>query len=106
MISVFYDARMAADSLGYSPSAAKPKQVVEHWLATDQNIEVKAFKPLSTREICAAHDYDFVNGVLNCEVDNVQARKHLAKRDVFARFSIVGDTEFESVTSSMSTNSF
>lgn len=64
MIPVFYDGRMVADSKGYSPSAAKPKQVVEDWLANTLPIEIRAFNRVSIGDLGRVHSISYVDGVL------------------------------------------
>ncbi|TXH46189.1 MAG: hypothetical protein E6Q97_30035 [Desulfurellales bacterium] len=63
-IPVFYDGRMVADSRGYSPSAAKPKQVVEDWQAHSLPIEIRQFEPATGSNLSRVHSKRFVTNVL------------------------------------------
>ena len=69
-IKVFYRDEMVADSGGYSPSAAKPWQVYNDWVERGLDIERASFSPLTVSEIAAAHDIEFVRGVLGGTVEN------------------------------------
>ena len=69
-IPVFYSDHMVADSESYSPSAAKPAQVMAEWKRLAYPIEVFEPRPVTVEELCAAHDPAFVEGVLSGEVEN------------------------------------
>ncbi len=68
-IPVFYRPEMNANAGSFSKSPSKPKLVVEDWLARFP-IEVVSFTPARKEHIRAAHDPDYVDGVLNCKVPN------------------------------------
>lgn len=70
-MKVFYKPEMVAFTSSYSPSASKPKWVVEDWL-NDPLIEceIVSFEPATRNQLCLAHDPAFVEGVLSCEIDN------------------------------------
>ena len=55
-MKVFYDERMVARSPGFSPSAAKPKQVVDDWTEHAIPIEVVTFQPATREHLKLAHD--------------------------------------------------
>jgi acetoin utilization deacetylase AcuC-like enzyme len=69
-LPVFYTPRMVADSESFSPSAAKPKAVVESWGALGIPLEFVAPRPVSEEELCLAYDPEFVREVLACRRDN------------------------------------
>ena len=69
-IRVFYTPLMVADSGGFSPSAAKPKAVMESWRKLDIPLTVIAPEPVSVEDIARAHLPAFVDAVLSCQVEN------------------------------------
>ena len=72
MIPVFYRPEMVADSASYSPSAAKPKIVIEHWLkdGTITAEQIHSFEPASRADFGLAHDLNYVDGILSCAAEN------------------------------------
>lgn len=64
-LPLFYSASMVAESGSFSPSAAKPKAVVESWRRLGVPLERHEFRPASVEELCRAHDRAFVEGVLS-----------------------------------------
>lgn len=70
-MKVFYRPEMVAHTKSLSPSAFKPKLVVEDW-QNDALIdaEICSFEPATYSQLCLAHDPDFVAGVLNCKIEN------------------------------------
>jgi acetoin utilization deacetylase AcuC-like enzyme len=70
-IPVFYRPEMVADSGGYSPSASKPRLVVEDWLAYfHDHIEIISFAPATANTIAVAHERKYVDDVLAMRRDN------------------------------------
>ena len=72
-LPVFYRPEMvAANVASYSPSAAKPAQVVEDWLTrgiiTDK--EIYSFEPATRADLYLAHSHDYADGVLDLHVPN------------------------------------
>ncbi|MDD5581335.1 MAG: hypothetical protein PHY16_18960 [Methylobacter sp.] len=61
---------MVADSESFSPSAAKPKLVVESWLAHGLAVEVIEPSPVTPEQLYRAHHRDYVDGVLSCRLAN------------------------------------
>lgn len=61
---------MVADSLGYSPSAAKPRQVVDDWIEHGLSIEVESFSPITIQQSKLAHDADFIDGIFAGRIAN------------------------------------
>lgn len=73
MIPVFYRPEMVAPATGYSPSAAKPAQVVADWRADFDiapDVEFVEFDPATRAEIARAHDPAYVDGILACRIPN------------------------------------
>lgn len=70
-MKVFYDERQSVlRNESFSPSAGKPKLVLESWKRLGIPFEIASFNPLIAEEIALAHDADFVNGVLSCKRPN------------------------------------
>ena len=71
-ITVFYRDEMVADSGGYSPSAAKPAEVVAEWKKNygDRIVVEDNFIKAHPAFYYGIHDREYVDGVLNCEVKN------------------------------------
>jgi acetoin utilization deacetylase AcuC-like enzyme len=73
MIPVFYRPEMSAtNSDSFSPSAAKPKIVVDHWLAQGaiSPAQITSFEPAHRYTIGLAHDQEYVDNVLDCQTPN------------------------------------
>lgn len=69
-ISVFYTDEMVADAQSYSPSAGKPREVVESWRRLGIPLNIVAPAPVTREDFYRAHDPMFVDEVLNCQLDN------------------------------------
>lgn len=69
-IPVFFRSEMVAPVQGFSPSAAKPAQVVARWQELGLAIELHAPAPATVRELCLAHDERYVHDVLACRRPN------------------------------------
>jgi acetoin utilization deacetylase AcuC-like enzyme len=69
-IAVFYSDEAVADADSFSPSAAKPRAVVNAWRAARLPIDVRPILPVTLEELSAAHDAAFVQGVLKGRIDN------------------------------------
>ena len=70
-MKVFYRQEQAARTSSFSPSAFKPKLVLEDWLGRpDFNIEVVEFEPATQEQFALVHDAQFVRGVLSGQVAN------------------------------------
>jgi acetoin utilization deacetylase AcuC-like enzyme len=67
-IPVFYSDELLAESDTRSPSASKPRPVVEGWLAAGMPIEVHPIIPATYEDLCLAHDPAF--GELDNGFDN------------------------------------
>ena len=60
LIPVYFRREMSVDSLGYSPSAAKPEQVVADWLATGLRIGLRTFDAATAADLSHIHCRDYV----------------------------------------------
>lgn len=71
-MKVFYDDKQSvANNQSYSPSAGKPKQVVEDWLHRFPDfVEIESFRPATVDTLKLAHDADYIDAVLACEIGN------------------------------------
>lgn len=72
-MKVFYRPEQCARNAGaFSPSAAKPAQVVADWLKRGfiGEDDVLSFEPVTQPDLARAHDPDFVAGVLSLELPN------------------------------------
>lgn len=70
-LPVFYDERMCATPASFSPSAMKPKLVVDDWLQMDPRlIAVHSFPQVDRSLLDLAHDPDYVDGVLEGTIEN------------------------------------
>lgn len=81
-MKVFYDDRQSvAHNTSFSPSAGKPRKVLESWRKLGIPFETVSFEPLTAEEIALAHDRAFVDGVLACRKPNGFANRnpHVAK---------------------------
>ena len=65
-IPVFYSDELLANSDSWSPSAGKPKPVVESWLNEALPIEIRLVVPATVEELSFAHDPAFVRSILAC----------------------------------------
>ena len=74
MIPVFYSPEQSCSAaVAYSPSAGKPKLVVEDWLSRPEigsRLGITSFAAASDEVLCAAHDSRYVKGVLSGQKSN------------------------------------
>lgn len=69
-LPVFYDARMVADAQSFSPSAGKPREVVESWEQLGVALAFPRFDPVSREQLCFAHSPAYVDGILTGQTSN------------------------------------
>lgn len=73
-MKIFYTDLMVADSESFSPSAHKPREVVQSWqaldLTLDLTLELVAPEPVTVEQFALAHDRQFVEDVLACRRAN------------------------------------
>lgn len=68
---VFYDKKQYVnEDVGYSPSAKKPKLVVQAWKQQGYPITIKKVRALSIDEIAEAHDKNYIKGILSGKIKN------------------------------------
>ncbi len=69
-LPVYYTPRMVARSASFSPSAAKPAQVVAAWQERGLAIEVVEPAPVAVEQLARAHDRKHVEQILACRAPN------------------------------------
>jgi acetoin utilization deacetylase AcuC-like enzyme len=69
-IPIFYSERMVADIESFSPSAGKPRDVVQSWRALGLSLHIVSPQPVSVDQLCLAHDRDYVEDILACRTKN------------------------------------
>lgn len=69
-IPVFYSEAMVANANSFSPSAGKPKALIDRWLRTGRHIQIIEPTPVTIEELCGAHDPQYVAGILECRISN------------------------------------
>lgn len=75
---VFYNKKQCVnENVGYSPSAKKPKLVVQAWKQLGYPVAIKKIRALSLEEIAVAHDLNYVKGILNGKLKNGFGNKSL-----------------------------
>lgn len=70
MITVFYTPKMLAPVTNRSPSPGKPQYVVESWRKKFPAIEVLEPEPVSVVQLALAHEPQYVEGILACQIRN------------------------------------
>jgi acetoin utilization deacetylase AcuC-like enzyme len=61
---------MVADIASFSPSAGKPREVMNSWRELGIPMAVKVPVPVTVDQFCLAHDRAYVEGVLACRINN------------------------------------
>lgn len=69
-IPVFYDPAQVSAPASFSPSASKPRRVVERWCAKGFPVALISPTPLNTEDLCLAHDQAYVAGVMALRIRN------------------------------------
>jgi acetoin utilization deacetylase AcuC-like enzyme len=70
-MKVFYHPEQVGPPQHASPSAHKPRLVVEDWIRMfGDSIEIFSFKKATPAQIARAHRLEYVNGVLDCTIAN------------------------------------
>jgi acetoin utilization deacetylase AcuC-like enzyme len=80
-LPVFYSERMVADIESFSPSAGKPRGVVQSWCALELLLRIAPPQPVSVDQLCLAHDRDHVEDILACRANNGFSNKSPAVAD-------------------------
>ncbi len=81
MIPIFYCDQMVADVASFSPSAAKPREVMNSWRELGIPMAVRVPVPVTVDQFCRAHDRTYVEGVLACRINNGFGNKSRAVAD-------------------------
>jgi acetoin utilization deacetylase AcuC-like enzyme len=69
----FRQEQSCTNSESFSPSAGKPRLVVEDWLSRPEiakHLEIETFNPATRANLYAAHNPSYVDGVLDCQIKN------------------------------------
>lgn len=69
-IPVFYSPQMVAHCSSFSPSPSKPARVVGSWTRLGFPIDIHDVMPVTSEQLSMAHDSNFVNKILTCEIKN------------------------------------
>lgn len=69
-IPVIYTAEMSVSTQSFSPSANKPRQVVDDWLMRDMPVTLVAPEPIAVADLYLAHDPKHVDFILAGEKPN------------------------------------
>lgn len=70
-LQVFYDARQSvASNQSFSPSAGKPKLVVEEWAKKGYDFGLGSVTPVTREELQLAHHDSYVSGILDLKRPN------------------------------------
>ncbi|NUO53381.1 MAG: histone deacetylase [Polyangiaceae bacterium] len=69
-LPVFFCNDMVARPQSFSPSAAKPRAVVDDWLRRGLAIDIRVPTPATMDDLTRAHDPDYVRGVLDGRIPN------------------------------------
>jgi acetoin utilization deacetylase AcuC-like enzyme len=72
---------MVADITSFSPSAGKPREVMNSWRKLGIPLHVMMPVPVTVDQFCLAHDRTYVEGVLNCRINNGFGNKSRAVAD-------------------------
>lgn len=67
---MYYNSKMAAKTKSFSPSSDKPRLALQSWQRLGLPLEVCDFQPASKEDLYLAHDRQYIDNLLNCEVDN------------------------------------
>jgi len=76
LLPVFYTSKMVASFDCYSPSAEKPARVVAAWQRLELPIEIIEPEPVTDSDFKLAHDLDYVDKILACEMANGFGNKY------------------------------
>jgi acetoin utilization deacetylase AcuC-like enzyme len=69
-LQVHYTPKLLGPPQAHSPSAHKPRLVVESWLAIAPKLTLVEPAPVTIEQLCLAHDRDFVTGILSGRLRN------------------------------------
>jgi len=69
-VPVLYSEHMLADAGSFSPSAGKPRHVMDGWRKAGLPVAPQSFAPATPMDLALAHDPAYVNAVLSGRVPN------------------------------------
>lgn len=69
-VPVYYCHRMVADVASYSPSAGKPREVMDSWRKLEVPLSILEPLPVTLSQFGLVHDRNYVECVLACRSDN------------------------------------
>jgi acetoin utilization deacetylase AcuC-like enzyme len=69
-LPVFYSDKMIGQVASFSPSAAKPKAVLESWLALGIPLDLRDVEPVTNAQLALAHDPAYIEGIFAGTVIN------------------------------------
>lgn len=69
-MKVVYCPQMQAPTQGYSPSAGKPAQVMQAWLESWPDLQIRPAVALSESDFCRGHDANFVSDIFALRIPN------------------------------------
>ena len=69
-LPILYSAAMVAESECFSPSAAKPRAVIESWNALGVPMTIREPRAISVQNLASVHDSSYVNDVIDCRRSN------------------------------------
>ena len=80
-IPVSYSNRMVVDISSFSPSAGKPRDVMQSWLTLEIPLRVAAPVAASVDQLCLAHERGYVEDLLACRTVNGFGKRNQAVSD-------------------------
>lgn len=70
-LKVFYDDRQSTEAnVSFSPSAGKPKLVIEEWIKKGYDFSLGEVKPVTREDFYLAHNDSYINGILDLKRPN------------------------------------
>lgn len=109
MIPVFYRPEQSSDAAeSFSPSASKPKLVIEDWLSHPEiapYTQIESFAPATDELLSSAHNANYVRGIFSGEIPNGfgSTNREIANSLRYTVGSIVAATQHVLETKSTST---
>mgnify|MGYP000876485721 CR=1 FL=1 len=69
-MKIFYRAEQSANIRSFSPSAMKPKHLMDRWAKEFPNVPVFDFDPVTKGDFCMVHRPAYVRDIMNCTIQN------------------------------------
>ena len=100
-MKVFYNEKMvAANDDCFSPSASKPRLVVERWQKNGAPVQIVESGRVSVEDLCLAHDRRHVERILSCQRSNGFGNK---SREVAAALPYTTGAFYEAAEEALAT---